>query len=526
MRKFTLLVAIVLLSHSAFAQTITTIAGNHTPGYSGSGGPATAAELNNPGDILMDHSGNLIISDYNNNAIRRIDGSGVITTIVGTGVPGYTGDGGSALTALINHPCGVALTNSGELYFCDYGNNVIRKVDASGIISTVAGNGSLGYSGDGGPATNATLNPTRIAVGHSGVFYIADYENNCVRMVSATGMISTVAGTGVAGYSGDGGPATAAQIYVATSVVVDPLGNLYICDQFNQCIRKVNTLGIISTIAGTGTMGYTGDGGPATAATFHYPSNVNVDFKSGIYISDAYNNAVRKISPEGIISTIAGNGAAGYTGDGGPATAAKLNQPWAVTFGCETLFIADAFNNVIRKVDYYLGMPPISGDTAVNVDSTITLTIPSSGGVWSSTSPGIASVGSATGLVTGLAPGTDTIGYTTICGTSTYVITVPGSTTSTNVQNVTKDAIISISPNPSKGELIISGKISGSSNSNELNLDIYDMTGRVIYSDVLKAANGVVNSKIVLNNSVANGLYIIRVRTDDICSTTQFSLYR
>ena len=522
-KQLLLLTAAIIICSISYAQNITTIAGNHIPGYTGNGGPATAAELNNPADILMDSHGNLIVSEYQSHVIRKIDGSGIITTIAGTGAAGYSGDGGPATAATLNGPCGIAITHTGELYFCDYGNSVIRKIDTAGLITTIAGNGSLGYSGDGGPATAARLNPTRIAVRSTGAYYIADYHNNCIRMVNTSGIISTVAGNGTVGYSGDGGPATAAQIYQATSVVVDQFGNLYICDQYNQCIRKVNTSGVISTIAGNGTLGYSGDGGPATAATFHYPSNVNVDFKGNIYISDAYNNAVRMVDPGGYISTIAGNGSAGYSGDGGPATAARLNEPWSVTFGCQTLFIADALNNVVRKVDFDLGTPPINGDTTVTVGATITLNIPASGGYWSSSSSSVATVGSGTGIVTGLTPGSDTISYTTICGTSTYVITVLGTA---SVQNVGTETLFSIAPNPSKGELTISATIPGSSTSHELNLDIFDMTGRKVYSEFFSMENGTVDRKINLDNSFPNGLYIIRLRTDKIISTMQFSLCR
>ena len=217
----------------------------------------------------------------------------------------------------------MAVDASGNLYIADTGNNRIRKVSATGIITTVAGNGSAGYSGDGGPATSAQLDgPEGVAVDGSGNLYIADTCNNRIRKVSATGIITTVAGNGSAGYSGDGGPATSAQLSLPAGVAVDGSGNLYIADSGNNRIRKVSATGIITTVAGNGSPGYSGDGGPATSAQLNQPAGVAVDASGNLYIADSSNNRIRKVSATGIITTVAGNGFDGYSGDGGPATSA------------------------------------------------------------------------------------------------------------------------------------------------------------------------------------------------------------
>ncbi len=380
MKKLSLLIAATLLAYSSFGQIITTIAGNHIAGYSGDGGPATAAKIDRPADVALDHSGNIYFTDYGNNRIRKINAAGIITTVVGTGTAGYSGDGGPATAAKLYIPCGMIFDSSDNLYFCDYGNYAVRKVDASGVISTVAGNGSDGFSGDGGPATAARIDAGRIAFNKSGDLFLADYHNNRVRMVNTSGIISTVAGTGGTGYSGDGGPATAAQIYVVTDVKFDAAGNMLITDQYNNCIRKVDTSGIITTIAGHGPIGYTGDLGPATAATLFYPSTAVADDSGNIFIDDSYNNVVRKVNTSGIISTVAGTGGSGFSGDGGLALSATFSQPWEVTVACSNLYIADAFNNTVRKVENFSGMPAISGGPMVGLGSPVTLNIAALGG--------------------------------------------------------------------------------------------------------------------------------------------------
>jgi len=318
---------------------ITTVAGwgsKATKFFNGDGGQATAAALNQPSSVTLDSSGNLYIADTNDYTVRKVTAStGIITTVAGKHwTRGSSGDGGPATAATLFAPSGVALDSSGNIYIADEGSERTRKVTAStGIISTVAGNGTSGYSGDGGQGTAAELNyPTGVAVDSSGNLYISDLFNNRIRKVTAaTGIITTFAGNGTAGYSGDGGQATAAELNYPTGVAVDSSGNLYIGANNDFAIRKVTaSTGVITTVAGNGTAGYSGDGGQATAAELSSPYGVASDSNGNIYIADANNNVRRVIASTGIITTVAGNGTGGYSGDGGQATAAELNQPWGV----------------------------------------------------------------------------------------------------------------------------------------------------------------------------------------------------
>jgi hypothetical protein len=350
----------------AITGVITTIAGTDTNGYAGDGGPATNAQLNYPNGVAVGATGNVYIADTGNSRIRKVTGSpGVITTFAGGGI----GDGGPATNAPLNDPSGVAVDTAGNIYIADYGNSRIRKITvSSGVITTIAGTGTDGYAGDGGPATSAQLNrPSGVAVDTAGNIYIADYGNSRIRKVDAiTGVITTIAGTGTSGYAGDGGPATSAQLNDPRGVAVDTAGKIYIADTSNNRIRKVTgSPGVITTIAGTGTSGYAGDGGPATTARLNYPSGVAVDTAFNIYIADSDNYRIRKVTvSSGVITTIAGTGTDGFAGDGGPATSAQLNDPRGVAVDTAgNIYIADFFNNRIRTVTGSPGViTTIAGD--------------------------------------------------------------------------------------------------------------------------------------------------------------------
>ena len=347
--------ALLLGASPAQAQgIITTVAGNGVGGYSGDGGPATAASLLVPKGVAVDAAGNLYIADTGNARIRKVAPGGTITTVAGNGVGGYSGDGGPATAASLDRPPGVALDAAGNLYIADYWNNRIRKVAPGGTITTVAGNGVGGYSGDGGPATAASLAyPAGVVVDAAGNLYIADHDNARIRKVTPGGTITTVAGNGVHGYSGDGGPATAASLSYPKGVAVDAAGNLYIADMYNYRIRKVTPAGVITTAAGNGVQGYSGDGGPATAASLNYQTGVAVDAAGNLYSAGWTDYRIRKVTPGGTISTVAGNGVQGYSGDGGPATAASLNWPYGVNVDAAgNLYIADEANHRIRKVSF------------------------------------------------------------------------------------------------------------------------------------------------------------------------------
>lgn len=343
-----LFIVLTTLTLSLNAQIITTVAGNGTAGYSGDGGQATMTELYGPTNVIVDINGNLYIVDADNERIRKVDSMGIVNTIAGNGINGFSGDGGQATDAELSYPNDIAFDAIGNLYIADVWNNNIRKINTLGIITTIAGNGGAGYSGDGGQATSAELNmPTGIAFDSFGNLYIVDSFNHVIRKVNTAGIIATIVGNGTSGYSGDGGQATAAATN-ANNIAFDNVGNLYICDQSANRIRLVNTSGIITTIVGSGTAGFSGDGGQATAAELAYPEGIAVDGSGNLLIADRTNARIRLVNTLGIISTIVGNGTGAgtytccYGGDGGQATAAELNDPVGLCLdGVGSLFIAD-----------------------------------------------------------------------------------------------------------------------------------------------------------------------------------------
>ena len=353
-----LLVLLVTIPQLFFGQTISTIAGNGTSGYSSDGIAATTSELSGPQGLALDASGNIYIADLVNNRIRRIDiATGLISTIAGNGTGAYNGDGILATAAEIYQPSALNFDPAGNLYFTDRGNNRVRKITIStGIISTIAGNGTQGYNGDGIAATAAELSsPNEVSFDVSGNLYIADWNNHRVRKVNMiTGIISTVAGTGTAGYNGDGIAATAAEINAPCGITFDAAGNMYVCEYGGYRVRMISgATELISTVAGTGTGGYNGDGIAATAAELNGPAYIKFDNAGNMFIGDAYNQRVREISgTTGMISTIAGTGTGGYNGDGISATTAELNDPFYIYFdkiNC-CLYIADYQNARIRKI--------------------------------------------------------------------------------------------------------------------------------------------------------------------------------
>jgi hypothetical protein len=354
---------------------ISTVAGDGIPGFSGDGGLATDAQLNSPVGVALDDMGNLYIADRFNHRIRKvIAATDIIITVAGSGPTGpgnggFSGDGESATNARLNLPTDVAIDKLGNLYITDTLNNRIRKVIvATGVITTVAGDGTEAYDGDNGLATDAQLqSPTGIAVDEDGNFYIADANNNRIRkVIAATGVITTVAGSeltghGNGGFSGDSGPATDAQLDYPTRIAVDATGNLYVADSYNHRIRKViATTGVITTVAGSGLTGpgnggFLGDGGLATEAQLNFPTGVALDGEGNIYIADNGNHRIRKVvAATGVITTVAGDGMAGYSGDNGPAAEAQLNLPADVACDdVDNLYIADQDNNRIREIEAF-----------------------------------------------------------------------------------------------------------------------------------------------------------------------------
>lgn len=460
--------------------TISTVFGNGTYGFSGDGGPATAAQLEQPTDICRSISGNFYIADEGNYRIRMVNASGVITTIAGNGINGYYGDGGPATNAKIGTIEQISVDVLGNIYIGDQSAQRIRKINSAGIITTIAGNGTVGFSGDGGPATSAELNwPRGTCTDRNGNLYIADFYNNRIRKVDTFGIITTIAGIGgVSAYSGDGGPATMAQLGAPHDVVVDSLGNIYIGDCLNFCVRKVDTFGIITTVAGTGLQGYSGDNCAATAAQLHTPEGLTTDGRKFLYISDNDNHRIRRVGPDHPPSFTHGHNqyltvCAGVTAsidtflavidsDAGqqetwtsviPPVHGTVIASYATTSTGDTLLTAglsytpsfsysgtDSFKirvydcvNMADTTTVYVTVNPlpnvgsITGPSGLCVGANITLTDLAVGGIWSSSSPGIATVGT-TGIVTGLTAGITTISYsaTNSCGTiaATKIITV------------------------------------------------------------------------------------------------------
>ncbi len=370
-RRLTTLAAVVFamapLACAQPAYNISTIAGNYTRGFSGDGAAATSAELAGPQALAVDSSGNLYIVDEINSRIRKVTSGGTISTVAGNGTQGYAGDGAAASSAELNAPYAIKVDSAGNLYIADLGNFVVRKVTGT-TISTIAGNSQGGYSGDGGPATAAMLNhPSGVALDSAGNLYIAEQLNHRIRKVDASGNITTVAGNGLAGYSGDGGLGIKAQLNAPLGIATDKAGNLYIADSANNVIRMLAPNGIITTIAGNGNGGYSGDNAAATAAKLFRPFDVATDSAGNVYIADYNNQRIREVTVNGVITTIAGGIGAGYTGDGGPATSAALNFPTGVAVDSGgNVYIADSNNNVIRKLTPLAAQPATPVITAVS----------------------------------------------------------------------------------------------------------------------------------------------------------------
>lgn len=336
---------------------INTVAGNSNWLYRGDGGPATSSSIFLPYGVVVNAVGDMFIADTNNNRIRRVDArTGVISTYAGNGNSGPFGDGTPATSASLSSPTSITLDAAGNIYFADSGNNAVRRIDSStGIITTVAGTlGFSGNDGDGSAATHAHLNdPNGVALDGQGNLYIADTANNVVRIVNlSSGIIDRFAGSYTQNYTGDGGRANAATLNLPWGVTVAPDGELYIADQYNHCIRKVDLNNVITTVIGNGNQGYQGDGGAALSAELNEPATIAIDVANNIYVADAGNNAVRKVNAAtGIITTVVGNGQESFAGDGGPANMASLYGPYSLALdGPGNLYIADLFHNRIRMV--------------------------------------------------------------------------------------------------------------------------------------------------------------------------------
>jgi sugar lactone lactonase YvrE len=334
--------------------TITTFAGGGLPQL-GDGGPATAAQFDPTSGVAFDASGNLYIADFNNNRVRKVDRlTGIISTFAGNGTTGSTGDGGQATAAQLNGPFAIAFDSTGNLYIADSTGRRVRKVDTAGVVTSFAGTGVSGSAGDGGPASSAQINnPQGLAIDSFGNLYISEFGGHRVRKVSlATGIITSVAGIGVTGFAGDSGAATAARLNSPQGLAVDPSGVLYIADVGNNRIRKVATTGIITTFAGAGSTSFSGDGGLAVMAELNSPQSLAIDSSGTLYIADVANNRIRKVDATGIITTVAGSGVGGFSGDGGPAALANLNGPRGIAIDLShNIYVTDSGNTRIRRLN-------------------------------------------------------------------------------------------------------------------------------------------------------------------------------
>ncbi len=449
MNKISIKIFLALLfsavSLASYSQDINTIGGDGIQGFSGNGGQATSAELSGPGgNLVADRSGNIYFGDQTNAMIRMITSAGIISTIAGNGITGYSGDGGPALNAEFSQPTTITFDSAQNMYVVDTYNNVIRKVNTSGIISTFAGNGIMGNTGDGSLATAAELNwPSSVIADDTGNIYIADSWNNVIRKVNTSGVIRLFAGNFTAGYSGDGGTARGAELNKPFRIIFDRNWNMYVADAFNNRIREVSASGTITTIAGNGIGNFSGDGGQATSAEINSPYGVCADFSGNIYIADASNERIREVNTSGVISTFAGNGAAAFGGDGGPATVAEINFPTGVSTDYQNnIYINDYNNNRLRKIT--LSTLSVLANTTINPGcnggSNGSASVTTSGGTAPYTyswSPNGGSSSTASTLSAGIytITVTDNSGLT---NSATVTITQPtplAFTTSTNVTN-------------------------------------------------------------------------------------------
>ncbi|MCW3123918.1 MAG: C-terminal target protein [Flavipsychrobacter sp.] len=525
MKKILLVLLCAITCLNVTGQIVTTIAGGTFGhgGYWGDGGPATAAEFSSTGFIVVDKMGNVYVADPGNYRIRKIDAiTNIVTSIAGDGTLGYSPDGTIATAAHFKYPAGVCIDSKGNIYITDCNDYRIRKVDAiTNIISTYAGTGIQGYSGDGGSATSAKINASGFTcVDNKGNMYFGD--NHRVRKIDATGIITTVAGTGLPGSTGDGVPATSTNIFEA-GIGTDAIGNVYVADT-TGAIRKIEiSTGIITRVAGTGdniTNPYSG-GGIATSCHIG-PLGITVDPSGNIYCADQANSRVEIINTSGIITSIAGTGAMGFSGDSGPATAATFNYIEHVGIdNCGNVYIADFANRRIRKVTYPFIIPSISltGIVTPSAGTTVTVTATVAGAGSSYLvhwmNKGVEFAATTTPSVTYTkAAGIDTI-TARVVSTATYGC-YDSTTSAPHIVKVPTVGVTSPQPSPKEREVLriypnpVTNVINIGGLQSDMHYRLLNMVGSVVMEGIVDNGRSVVNVK-----NVANGVYMLDLTDDE-----------
>lgn len=490
----TLTLSVPFINTTTIGSRMSTIAGTSSPGFTGDGGASASARINGPRYAVTDAAGNIYFSDYANHRVRKISTTGIITTVAGNGTAGYLADGVQATATRLNKPSGLAIDASGNLYVADQGNFRIRKVDGSGVITTIAGTGTAGPFVEGSAATSAKINPFGMTMDGSGNIYFTDDSHRVLKLEASSGNIYRIAGTATPGYGGDGGAATSAQLSSPGYLCLDGSGNLYVSDRDNHRIRKITSSGTISTVAGSGTSGYSGDGGPATSAQLDFPAGIRIDASGNLYIADRANHCLRKVTSAGVISTVAGVGnVADNSGTCGSPLVTRMNNPYDVTLNfVGNPVVLDYGNSRIRVLKDPV---TITGPSVVCIGSTATQTSSEVSGRWTSSSTSVATIGSSSGIAAGVAYGTCNVTYTPLNGCAlTKVLTV--SPTSSSL-SVTGSAAVCQNLATTLGATILAG-------------------GQWTSSDTTKARVGIISGVVT---GVAAGTTIITYEVDNGCLT-------